>query len=110
LGQETVRAVTEMPALCESTGGMLLDTKQDSVAEQLRYLLTLVRNRYIIEFPRPNADAGAHNMTISVPKLAAFIRPAGISVELPDPDLAKDPNTFLPDPASAPEVGNKRPK
>jgi len=107
---EIAAEVTNMPSLCESTGGLVLELKPERLAEELREFLALVRGRYIIEFPRPAAAPGSHNMTITAGKLAAFIRPAGISMELPDPDLAKDPNTFLPDPTKAPEVGTQRPK
>jgi len=110
LGSEAVTAATNMPSLCESTGGMILDADQGSVLAQMRSFMTLVRGRYIIEFPRPPAGPGTHNLTVTIEKLAAFIRPAGVSVPVADPELAKDPNTILPDPANAPEVGTKRPK
>ncbi len=107
---DTAVAATNMPSLCESTGGLLLDSSRDSAAEKLRQAVTLVRGRYIIEFPSPAAAAGQHKMTITVEKMRAFIRPAGISILPLDPSLAKDPNTFLPDPANAPEVGKRPPK
>jgi hypothetical protein len=110
LGVQAPKGVTDFMSLCESTGGMILDNISGTLAGQLRDFLSLVRGRYIVEFPRPATGPGAHSLDISIDKLTAFIRPAGLSVPLPDPDLAKDPNNILPDPANAPEVGTKRPK
>jgi hypothetical protein len=110
LGVQAPRAVTDFASLCESTGGMILDNTSGSLAGKLRDFVLLVRGRYIVEFPRPATGPGAHNLDISIEKLTAFIRPAGLSVPLPDPDVAKDPTNILPDPANAPEVGTKRPK
>jgi len=107
---QTAVAATNMPSLCESSGGLVLDSSRERAAEKLREAVTLVRGRYIIEFPSPAAAAGQHKMAITVEKMRAFIRPAGISILPLDPSLAKDPNTFLPDPANAPEVGKRRPE
>lgn len=110
VGMETESAVTNMPALCDPTGGFVLDNTNASLASQMRDFVALVRNRYIIEFPKPNADAGRHRMEISVEKLSgAMIRAAGASVPVADLELAKDPNTIISGPENAPEVGTKRP-
>jgi hypothetical protein len=37
-----------------------------------------------------------------------FVRPSGISIPLPDPELEKDPSTIHADTAVAPEQGNRR--
>ena len=111
LGVETVAETTNMPALCESTGGMVLDDANLGTAAQLRDFVALIRRRYIVEFPRPDAEAGFHQLEISVEKLnGALIWPAGASVPVADPELAKDPNTIISGPENAPPVGTKRPK
>ena len=110
MGVQAVSAPTNMPALCESTGGMVLDNTDSGLASQLRDFLALVRGRYIVEFPRPDTGAGFHTLDISVDKLDVFIRPAGVEVPIADPELAKDPNTIMTGPSNAPAVGTKRPK
>jgi hypothetical protein len=102
---------TNISSLCESTGGIVLDNPDSSVALRMRDFLALVRSRYIVEFPRPETSAGSHSLEISVDRLnTAFIRPAGASVPVADPELAKDPNTIISGPANAPAVGTKRPQ
>ena len=111
IGMESETEVTNMPVLCESTGGMVLDNSNASLGSQMRDFLALVRSRYIVEFPKPNADAGQHHMDITVEKLSGVsIWPAGASVPVADPELAKDPNTIISGEENAPEVGTKRPK
>lgn len=97
-------------AVCEGTGGILLNYSSDGLESDMRTFIKLVRSRYIVEFPRPAAEVGTHSLEVTVDKLTAFILPAGDSLPMPDPALAKDPNTFLPDPANAPELGTKQPK
>jgi hypothetical protein len=111
-GVQTVTspAPTNMPALCESTGGMVLDNTDTGLGSQMRDFVALVRGRYIVEFPRPDAGAGSHTMDISIDRLSALVRPAGASVPVADPELAKDPNTIISGPENAPAVGTKRPK
>jgi hypothetical protein len=89
---------------------MVLDNTDSGLASQMRDFVALVRARYIVEFPRPDADAGSHRLEISVDRLSAFIRPAGASVPVADPELAKDPSTIISGPENAPAVGTKRPK
>ena len=111
IGMQSETEVTNMPALCESTGGMVLNNTNADLGSQIRDFVALVRSRYIIEFPKPNAEAGQHRMDISVEKLrGASIWPAGASVPVADPELAKDPNTIISGEENAPEVGTKRPK
>ena len=90
---------------------MVLDDTNFGTASQLRDFVALVRSRYIVEFPRPDAAAGFHQLEISVEKLnGALIWPAGASVPVADPEVAKDPNTIISGPENAPPVGTKRPK
>jgi hypothetical protein len=96
-------------SFCELTGGMVLTATQKDLAEQLKRFTTLVRGRYIVEFPRPGSSiGGTHNMDITIEKSQAFIRSAGISVPVEDPAILKDPTTVLPDPSSAPAVGKRK--
>jgi len=107
VGWRPTAAVKELNSLCETTGGIILETSSSSLDAQLRELVSLVRARYILEFPRPAAGAGMHNLDVSIENVSAFIRPAGSSFPLRDPALKNDPNTILPDPSAAPVVGPK---
>lgn len=109
VANQIVPAVTNLPSLCESTGGMVMEDNDRPLGTEMRDFMALVRGRYIVEFPRPAAGPGSHSLDISIEKMAAFVRPAGASVPVADPALEKDPNTILPDPKNAPEVGTKRP-
>jgi len=77
----------------------------------LQQLLKMVRQRYILEFPRPaNSTIGVHEIRVKVAKREdLFIAPAGISMPLPDSAILKDPTTVRSDPSLTPEQGNRRP-
>jgi len=106
-GWRPTASVRHLNSLCETTGGIILDVATSPLHAQLREFVSLVRARYILEFPRPGAGAGMHNLDVSLENVSAFIRPAGSSFPLRDPALKNDPNTILPDPSAAPVVGPK---
>jgi hypothetical protein len=98
-----------LTALCELSGGMVLMASSKNLEERLQQFVATVRERYIVEFPRPyRTTAGAHLLAVKVDKADDFIRPAGISVPIADPKLLSDPTTVLPDPSLAPEMGKRR--
>lgn len=96
--------------ICELSGGMLVGTSPDSIGKTLEQSIALVRERYIVEFPRPsNSTKGDHDMRIKIAKGGNdFIRPSGISVPMPDPAVLADPTTVPSDPSHAPEQGQRR--
>src|SRR5579871_6232859 len=96
--------------ICELSGGMVLTTNPDSIGKTLERSITMLRERYIVEFPRPsNSTKGEHDMRIKIAKSGNdFIRVSGISVPLPDPALLADPTTVPSDPSHAPEQGQRR--
>jgi hypothetical protein len=95
--------------LCQLTGGLVLFTSPSDVSSNLKRTIDFVRGRYILEFPRPDAgDRRAHSIDVTLRKMDAFIRPAGISYPPPDPAIAKDPTT-LPSPPSPAVFGTRRP-
>lgn len=96
--------------LCEATGGMVLATMPQNLATQLKYFTTLVRGRYIVEFPRPSsAIGGMHDMEVTVADHPdAFVRSAGVTVPVDDPTLLKDPMTVPVDRTNAPVLGKGR--
>ena len=97
-------------SLCQLSGGMVFQTNLLSLAESLKTFVTTVRERYIVEFPRPsNSTAGEHGMEVKVAKGDAyFIRSSGISVPLPDAAVLADPTTVSVGPKDAPMEGNRR--
>jgi hypothetical protein len=97
-------------SLCQLSGGMVFRTNVQSLAESLRTFVTTVRERYIVEFPRPsNSTAGEHGMEVKIAKGGGyFIRSSGISVPLPNAAVLADPTTVSVGPKDAPVEGNRR--
>jgi hypothetical protein len=95
--------------LCELTGGMVLTAAPKELEERLKWFTTLLRDRYILEFPRPHdAEGGKVEMSVTVEKMKAFILTAGIGIPLPDPAILKDPTTVPLDPTDAPQLGKRK--
>ncbi len=98
-----------LDAVCQLSGGIAIPVKDYALQFQFVEFLRLVRGRYIVEFGRPRTDdPGQHSMLVTVAKSAAIVRPAGVSVVLPDPRLALDPNTIPRDETNAPELGKRK--
>jgi hypothetical protein len=96
-------------SLCELSGGLLTQTDPWSLDDVLKDFVTKLRERYIVEFPRPaNSEPGELGMEVKIAKGDYFIRPAGISVPIPDPALLADPTTVPSDPSLTPEVGERK--
>ena len=93
------------------SGGIV--TRMDergSLQETLQKFVQMVRQRYIVEFPRPsNSTAGKHDMQVKVGKDDYLIRTAGVSVPIPDAALLNDPTTVPSDPSRTPEQGPRKP-
>ena len=97
-------------SVCELSGGIVLMANTRSVDEALRGFTQMLRERYIVEFPRPvNATPGEHVKQVKIAKSNAFIRPAGTSVPIADPTLLADPTTVKSDPTRTPELGTRAP-
>jgi hypothetical protein len=97
-------------SVCELSGGMVF-TANESYATKtaLKQLIRTLRERYIVEFPRPsNSTVGRHDLLVTIEKSNAFIRPAGISVPIADPALLADPTTIRTGPSQAPVEGTRR--
>jgi hypothetical protein len=97
-------------SVCELSGGMVLLSTTKSLEFMLHRFVTLVRERYIVEFPRPaNATSGKHVKEVRIANSKDFIRPAGISVPIPDAAVLNDPTTVPSDPSRTPVVGTRKP-
>jgi hypothetical protein len=96
-------------SVCELSGGMLLTASRRTVGAVLKRFTTLLRERYIVEFPRPyHSTAGEHGLVVTIDKSDAFIRSAGIAVPMADPAVLADPMTVPADPSRTPEYGKRR--
>jgi hypothetical protein len=96
-------------SVCELSGGMLLTASRRTVGPVLKRFTTLLRERHIVEFPRPYRSAnGAHSLTVTIDQSNAFIRSSGIAVPMADPAALSDPMTVPSDPSHAPEYGKRR--
>jgi hypothetical protein len=96
-------------SVCELSGGMIFPTNGLDLAETLKRFTKTVRERYIVEFPRAyNSTAGQHVLVVTIDKIDAFIRPAGISVPIADPAVLADPSTVPSDPSRTPVEGTRR--
>jgi hypothetical protein len=96
---------------CELSGGIVMRMSDRSgLSKSLERFVTMLRERYIVEFPRPaNSTAGEHGLEVKIDKGAyIMIRPSGVSVPLPDPALMADPLTIQAGPSQAPEEGTRK--
>jgi hypothetical protein len=95
--------------VCAETGGLVLTTKIRKVSRELERFTTMLRERYILEFPRTDSAAsGPHSLEVTIANSNALIRSAGISVPIADPHILADPTTVPSDPSHAPQYGKRR--
>ena len=93
----------------ERSGGLILNGESADVAKQLSRVLTLVRQRYVVEFILPRQNVGGeHDLLVKVAKGHPLVRPSGVSVLLPDPAVENDPMTIPQDTTNAPELGKRK--
>lgn len=97
-------------SLCELSGGIVVMSMETRLEQTLDRFMTMVRGRYIVEFPRPdNSSAGEYVMSVKIDKSSGlFIRAAGISVPVPDAAVLADPTTVPGNPSLTPEIGKRR--
>jgi hypothetical protein len=103
--------------ICESTGGLalnlwnpeLISRWTPAVAPALQNMVTLLRGRYILEFPRPDqSKPGLHNIIVSVPRTHDLVLTTGVTYSTPNPALLSDPTTVPSNPSPA-EFGPRHP-
>jgi hypothetical protein len=96
-------------SVCQLSGGILLRASPHNLAKQLQWFMTMVRGRYIVEFPHPVSTKPSHMlMEMTIARSDALIRPAGASVLVDDAKILADPTTILPGASYAPQVGNRK--
>jgi VWFA-related protein len=90
---------------CESTGGLLLNQENQSAASAMQRFTQILRERYIVEFPRPpELHAGGHVLDVKIDKLNAFIRVSGKTVPLGEGTQIAGASTAGPESLSTPET------
>ncbi|RZU42490.1 hypothetical protein [Edaphobacter modestus] len=97
-------------SICELSGGILMPTTPELMEATLLRAMAMLRERYILEFPRPsNSTQGVHGVEVRIAGGDKYyVRPTGVTVPLPDDSVLKDPTTVPSDPSRAPEQGNRR--
>jgi hypothetical protein len=89
---------------------MVLMTDGTFLSQELKRFTEMLRERYIVEFPRPaNSTPGEHGILVKIAKSGdEFITSAGITVPVPDAGLLADPTTVPSDPSRTPELGTRK--
>jgi VWFA-related protein len=92
--------------LCELTGGTAKLANPRTLKPKLKELTAMIRERYIVEFPRPqNGKPGWHAITVRIDQENYFVRSAGITFPLMNPAVLADPTTVPSDPSLVPSLG-----
>ena len=112
-GWWTMTSADPFGMLCGSSGGVVLAVGKgtNQMSGQIQRLMTMLRNRYILEFPRPaNGGPGLYsiNVTISDPK--AIIRPSGVAFPPRERDSKLPEGTLPQDESKMPVVGSNPPE
>ena len=96
--------------LCGTSGGLVLDGDRSKkfMAGQIQRMVTMLHNRYILEFRRPaNGTAGFYAFDVQVKDPSAIIRPAGIAFPPRERDPKQPDGTVPQDLSQMPLVGSK---
>lgn len=103
------RAEDVFRSMCELSGGVVLSADPNELTKQLEWFTTLLRDRYIVEFPHAiDTKGGYHAMQITIDKSDAQILAAGVSIPVDDAAGLKDPTRIQSDPGNAPQLGKRK--
>lgn len=95
--------------LCAKTGGPVFPVRPETVLAEMHQLVDLLRQRYILEFPRPRRDAaGIHQVVVTVPDPRTSVFAAGIAFPPRPTQRDTDPATIASDPTQAPTIGDRK--
>jgi hypothetical protein len=101
-----LQQLQDIHSLTQESGGLLLSTTPDTLPKTLERIISLLRSRYILQFPLPpSMGPVVYRVFVTVPKFDAVTLPSGIGVPLPNPSL-DHPSTDLPSevPEASPTV------
>jgi hypothetical protein len=82
----------DFDSFCKNSGGLARLIPPDTLTNALVNFVDMVRDRFIIEFPRPKeaTTAGIHNIAVTLTKSNAYIHTAGIGLPIPDSHILAD--------------------
>lgn len=97
-------------SVCELSGGIVATTDEPFLSQRVKRIAKMVRQRYIVEFPRPaRSTAGQHSIQVVIAEGNDYVvRPAGLAVPLPDASVQADPTTITSGPSVTPEMGTRK--
>ena len=82
-------ASSALAFVSEGSGGMVMESTRKDLDTTLARFPQLLRERYIVEFSRPaGMTAGQHSLIVTVGQSKDFIRNAGTSMPVADPEVA----------------------
>ena len=111
-GWWTMTSADPFGMLCGSSGGLVLDVGKGTnpMKGEIERLMTMLRNRYILEFPRPaNGAPGLYSIKVTISDPMAIIRPAGVAFPPRERDAKLPEGTLPEDQSKMPVVGSTRP-
>lgn len=95
--------------ICQLSGGIQTFTGGRRLGSALLRVAHMVRSRYIVSFSEPNNDrARLHSLGVTLANVNAYVRPAGLSVNLLDPQLLRDPSTVPSTSTDKPLPGDRK--
>lgn len=95
--------------LSEASGGLVIAQSTQGTAEDIDRILAMVRGRYILEFPPPDArKAGRYIIRVNTPSIDAFITTAGVTVPMAVADQQNGSNVIPTSPSPA-IIGKRKP-
>ena len=95
--------------ICQLSGGIQTFTGGRKLGNALVQVVQMVRNRYIVSFSEANNDqARMHSLVVTLANMNAYVRPAGLSVNLLNPKLLRDPSTVPSNSTNKPVPGDRK--
>jgi hypothetical protein len=106
----TIKPEDKFNQICNLSGGVEIQPTDAIVSWRLQEFTKIVRERYILEFPRGRDEkAGIHALGVFYRnKSDLYIVSTGISVSVASEDEKKGANTILEDPSRAPAEGSRK--
>jgi VWFA-related protein len=93
--------IVRLLKICNLSGGLELSLYSSTVAKRMQQFTQMLRDRYILEFPRPaNAKAGEMFLKVGVDGKKLFIQAAGDTVPIIDQSFLGD-SVAIPDASAA---------
>lgn len=101
----------KLDQICELSGGLEFQTEQRYESFELKEFTQMLRERYILEYPRGNdRQPGVYTLEVSLKGSSnLYIRPSGIAVPIATHDELNGLNVNQPaDPSTKPTEGKRR--